>query len=221
MSATPSQSFPYLETESRRPLRWALLAAAIFHFLLLLTPLPYSVEAAPDPDKSKVFVVQPIVFKPPVLPPEEEIRTERARIVPVPDPTPDDPEPIRPLTELAPPVDLPPVDVVTRIPDAPPAEVPDGPLQIGGPVSRPVKIAGPLPIYPEAARRARIECIVMLHTVIDRSGRVTDVEPRKSCPLGLTEAAVRAAEQWRYQPALRQGLPVAVYMDLRVEFSLR
>jgi TonB family protein len=56
--------------------------------------------------------------------------------------------------------------------------------------------------------------------VTDEAGRVTGIAVDKPCPFGMTEAATEAVERWRYRPATRKGLPVRVYMNLRVEFSL-
>jgi hypothetical protein len=38
---------------------------------------------------------------------------------------------------------------------------------------------------------------------------------------GLDEQAVLAASQWRFQPGTRFGEPVAVFVNLVVEFSIR
>jgi TonB family protein len=56
--------------------------------------------------------------------------------------------------------------------------------------------------------------------VIDRTGRVTEIEVAKPCPFGIAEAAIAAVESWRYAPATLNGHPVPVYMTLRVDFSL-
>lgn len=207
--------------DSPRRLRLAVAAAAALHALLLIVPLP-SLEAEPAEPDQKVYVVLPVQrFKPPEPPPVEP-RKERRHRVPVPDPDPTDPEPLRPVDTLEPDFDLPALDLEIDFPAAPPAPDPEpaGPLPIGGPVSAPVRLEGPLPIYPEAARRARIECTVFLQSVIDKGGLVTEIEIEKPCPFGLSEAAVTAVERWRYAPATLKGLPVAVYMNLTVGFKL-
>lgn len=214
--------WPYLTEESPRRLRIAIATAAALHALLLLLPMPASQAQVPDPEKKEYLVVPTPRFKPPPPPPPEELRVERIRRVAIPDPDPTDPEPIRPIEAIRPVYDLPPLDPVIEFPDGPPPTEPEhvGPFVIGGPVSAPVRVEAPIPLYPEIARRARVECTVLLQSVIDESGQVTDVAVEKECPFGMTDAAIDAVERWRYRPATRGGLPVPVYMNLRVEFSL-
>lgn len=213
--------YPYLVEESPRRLRVAVAAAAAFHALLLLIPTLASEAEVPEPEKKQYRVIPTPVFKPPVPPPEEP-RVERIRRVPIPDPDPTDPEPLRPIEVLEPVYDLPPVDPTFDFPEAPPPAEPEhtGPYVIGGPVNAPVRLEAPMPLYPEVARRARVECTVLLKSVIDEAGRVTGVAVDKPCPFGMTEAATAAVERWLYRPATRKGMPVPVYMNLRVEFSL-
>ena len=109
------------------------------------------------------------------------------------------------------------------IPDAPPplAEpVPDGPIQVSGEVTRPVKVSGPEPRYPEIARKARIQGAVVVEAVINEEGRVTELQVLTGLPMGLTEAAVSAVKQWRFAPATLRGKKVAVYYRLVVKFEL-
>jgi len=73
------------------------------------------------------------------------------------------------------------------------------------------------PIYPEAARRANIQGIVILDTVIGRDGTVVDVHPI-SGPDELTPAAVDAVKWWRFQPYQANGQAVEVETKLAVEF---
>jgi TonB family protein len=218
----PDAAGLYLPSEdSPRRLRIALAAAAAVHALILISPLPSTEAETVDPDK-KVYLVVPVQrFKPPE-PPIEEPRIVKPHIVPVPDPDPTDIEPLRPAEAIEPVFDLPPLDALIDFPDAPPYPdpVPDGPLPIGGAVLAPVRLEGPIPAYPELARRVRKECTVILQSVIDRTGRVTEIEVAKPCPFGIAEAAIAAVENWRYAPATLNGHPVPVYMTLRVDFSL-
>ena len=138
----------------------------------------------------------------------------------MPDPTPDDPEPIRPLATVPQHLDLPEIAPVGDLPPPPPLP-PAGPIEIGGAVVRPVAIDTPQPVYSELARRARIQGVVQLRTVLDETGRVTGVEVVKSLPFGLTEAAVEAVQRWRYRPATLNDKPVAVFLQVTVTFTLQ
>jgi TonB family protein len=73
------------------------------------------------------------------------------------------------------------------------------------------------PIYPDAARQAKVEGIVILDAVIGRDGTVVDVHPM-SGPDELSPAAVDAVKWWRFQPYQANGQPVEVETRLAVEF---
>lgn len=206
-----------------RRMRYALIAALGIHLALFGVDFPAGAAKAFGPAaKPRVYVIQQVRFKPPPPQPPVETHHERARVVPIPDPTPDAPEPIRPLDDLAPPdVDLTPGDFV-YIPDAPPAPPADpvGPLPVGGEVTRPVKISGPEPAYTELARRVRVQGQVLIRATIDAEGRVTDLRVLKGLGMGLTESTVAAVEQWRFTPGTLHGKPVPVLYDLTVDFHL-
>ncbi len=96
-----------------------------------------------------------------------------------------------------------------------------GPFQVGGDVSAPLKISAPSPQYTEQARQARIQGVVIVQAIIDCAGFVTDINVLKELPMGLTEAAVEAISQWRFEPARLNGSPVSVYYNLTVNFRLQ
>jgi TonB family protein len=73
------------------------------------------------------------------------------------------------------------------------------------------------PIYPESARLANIQGVVVLDAVIGSDGTVVDVRP-VSGPDELTPAAVDAVKWWRFQPYVVDGQPVQVKTRLAVDF---
>ena len=83
------------------------------------------------------------------------------------------------------------------------------------------KLFSPAPQYTEMARRARIQGIVIVQAIIDERGSVRVVDVLKGLPMGLTESAVAAIEKWKFQPATRDGKPVAVYYNLTSNFQLQ
>jgi len=94
------------------------------------------------------------------------------------------------------------------------------PLRIGGDVKAPVLIQKIEPSYPEAARKARLEGVVILEAIITASGSVEDVKVLKSVNALLDASAVRAVGQWRYKPATLNGRAVRVYLTVTVTFNL-
>ncbi len=75
------------------------------------------------------------------------------------------------------------------------------------------------PIYPPLAKQAHIQGDVVIDSVIDTQGHVTQMKVVSGHPL-LVEAAESAVAQWRYQPTLLNGQPVPVAMLVTVHFDL-
>lgn len=94
------------------------------------------------------------------------------------------------------------------------------PLRVGGEVKAPVLTNRVEPTYPEAARKARMEGVVILEAIITASGAVEDVKVLKSVNPLLDASAVRAVQQWRYKPATLNGRAVRVYLTVTVTFNL-
>ncbi len=78
----------------------------------------------------------------------------------------------------------------------------------------------PEPQYTEEARKNAITGTVVLRVVFSRAGEVTNIRALHALPFGLTERAIAAARQIRFQPATRHGQPVNVYMQLEYTFNL-
>lgn len=94
-----------------------------------------------------------------------------------------------------------------------------GPYRVGGRVQAPKLIEQVQPEYPPLAKQARIQGNVVIDSVIDQQGHVTQMKAVSGSPL-LVRAAMRAVAQWRYQPTLLNGEPVAVDMLVTVHFDL-
>jgi TonB family protein len=62
---------------------------------------------------------------------------------------------------------------------------------------------------------------VLLEVVVGPDGGVRDVRVVRRLGAGLDERAVEAVRQWRFSPARRLGIPVAVIVEVAVEFKLR
>jgi TonB family protein len=75
------------------------------------------------------------------------------------------------------------------------------------------------PEYPDAARRAHVQGLVTLDTVIAADGKVLQAKPI-SGNAQLAEAAATAVRQWHYKPYLLKGKPVPVHTQVTVQFML-
>jgi protein TonB len=94
------------------------------------------------------------------------------------------------------------------------------PLRIGGDVKAPILKERIEPVYPEAARKARMQGVVILEAIITAEGTVANVKVLKSVNPLLDSAAERAVSQWVYKPATLNGRSVAVFLTVTVNFQL-
>ena len=94
------------------------------------------------------------------------------------------------------------------------------PMKVDGDVQRPEVINKVPPVYPEDARKARLEGQVIVKTVIDEQGQVNDpVLEKSSGHEALDQAALDAVSVWTFKPATLHGKPVAVFYWLTVNFK--
>jgi TonB family protein len=91
----------------------------------------------------------------------------------------------------------------------------------GGNVAEPRLVYRVEPAYPEIARKARIEGVVILQAIIGKAGNVEDLHLVKSVNVLLDAAALEAVSRWRYRPATLAGFAVRGYLTVTVEFRLR
>lgn len=75
--------------------------------------------------------------------------------------------------------------------------------------------------YPPEARASEIEAEVPIEIVVDARGLVADARTLGHTGYGLDDAALRAIRGYRFTPATRDGLRVAVRMRWQVSFRLR
>ncbi len=93
-------------------------------------------------------------------------------------------------------------------------------VRVGGNIRQPEIIKLVKPIYPPEAIKARIEGVVVLEATVTERGDVADIKVISGPPM-LTPAAIKAVEEWKYEPTLINGRPVPVILTARVSFSLR
>lgn len=78
--------------------------------------------------------------------------------------------------------------------------------------NRPVQlVSGSGPVYPPAAKAAGVEGAVVIRYSVAADGRVVNARVESADPEGVfEEAALKAVRSWRYNPAVRDGEPVAL-----------
>ena len=97
--------------------------------------------------------------------------------------------------------------------------LPPSPGAIGDATS-PRVLSAPAPDYPRAALRAGASGDVVLRIEVDAQGRPASVEvERGSRHRALDRAAVQAVRGWRFEPAMRDGQPVAGTVQQTIRFD--
>lgn len=99
-------------------------------------------------------------------------------------------------------------------------ELERGAVRATGEVNPPRIIKKVNPVYPEEARKAGIEGIVILEAMTDEKGNVVRVKILNSIP-ELDQAAIDALKQWKYEPAIIDGKPRPIVFTVTIRFSLK
>jgi periplasmic protein TonB len=199
----------------------------------------WAVEAVPEPERTVAVYLAPQAPPPPPPPPPRGSRTLAAPVT------------RQPLVQpIEVPSELPPPSTGSRtgvefsmetgngtgdeeggaedgpeggVPGLGPPPLPEveAPVRLTSVMEAPERIAGPDPVYPEAARKARREGVVILEAIIERDGSVGAVRVLLDrVGFGTGEAAVSAVQQWRYRPAMFNDRSLAVVMTITVTFRL-
>lgn len=95
-----------------------------------------------------------------------------------------------------------------------------GLFRVGGGVSEPKLIFKIDPEFSEEARKSKYQGTVLVSTEIGPDGRVRNARIARSLGLGLDEKALEAVRQWKFEPARKDGQPVAVLVTIEVNFHL-
>jgi TonB family protein len=91
---------------------------------------------------------------------------------------------------------------------------------VGGDVSAPKLIFAPDPQYSEEAKRAKYQGLCVLSLVVDAGGNPQRVQVVRHLGKGLDQKAVEAVKQYKFEPAMLHGKPVAVEVNIEVNFRL-
>lgn len=92
--------------------------------------------------------------------------------------------------------------------------------KIGGGVTPPKLIYMAEANYTPEAKAAKLEGIVMVQLIVDQKGLPVNVHVTKGVGIGLDEKAVEAVKKYKFKPAMELGKPVAVAMNIEVNFKL-
>lgn len=99
---------------------------------------------------------------------------------------------------------------------------PDGTqvFKVGQGVKPPKALSTPDPNYNEVARQAKFQGTTVLWVVVSERGEPTTIRVARPLGAGLDDKAVEAVKKWRFAPATYKGNPVAVQINVEVNFRL-
>lgn len=95
-----------------------------------------------------------------------------------------------------------------------------GVFRVGGGVSAPRALDTPDPEYSEEARKAKYQGVCILWLIVGPDGKPRDVKVARSLGMGLDQKAIEAVKKWTFEPAMKDGKPVAVQINVEVNFRL-
>lgn len=220
-----------------RYVQYGMIASLLVLLGLFLAPISGGEEVAMAAEQTEIIEIEEILQTqqiqpppppPPAPPPPQEVPDEveiedvieeidlDLSEAPPPPPAPPapPPPPPPPPTPDAPPPPPP--------PDPEPTEpeifevVEQAPVLIGGLEGLQERVE-----YPEIARRAGVEGRVFVTFVVDERGNVVDPQVARSPSDLLSEAALKAVRESKFQPGQQRGRPVKVRYSLPVNFVLR
>jgi periplasmic protein TonB len=95
-----------------------------------------------------------------------------------------------------------------------------GVMRVGGSVHAPLLIHEVDPQFSEEARKAKFSGNVLVSLIVDEQGNPSHVRVARGVGMGLDEKALEAVREYRFKPAMQNGKPVKVEMNVEVNFQI-
>lgn len=92
--------------------------------------------------------------------------------------------------------------------------------RLGKDITPPKATYQPEPEYPDKARKKKIQGTVMVSIVITPEGTVRDAKVVTSVDKNLDQRALEAVSKWKFQPATKDGKPMALCTVVEIGFHL-
>ena len=98
----------------------------------------------------------------------------------------------------------------------------NGVRKIGGSVSAPVLVYSAEPEFTEEARKEKVAGDILVNCIVDENGFPRNVYVVRGIDknLGLNEKAIEAVQKYRFKPAMENGKPVPVELNVQVNFQI-
>ena len=91
--------------------------------------------------------------------------------------------------------------------------------RVGGGVSAPVLLYQPQPELSDEARKTKLTGDVIVSIQVDPTGHPINMHIARGIGMGLDEKALEAVRQYKFKPAMKDGKPVTVEMNIDVNFQ--
>jgi TonB family protein len=114
------------------------------------------------------------------------------------------------------------LDVNEPPPPAATAHASNDPVNVAGGIIAGNRIGGENPVYPAKARADKdtVDGTCTLRALINKDGRVSNLQVVKSLRRDYDKAAIKAVRTWHYKPYLLNGEPTAVETTINVTFNM-
>jgi TonB family protein len=101
-------------------------------------------------------------------------------------------------------------------------KVPDNAVEVEGcdHEKPPEAISTPEPSFPKGAKDARQEAVTVVNALVSNEGKVISAQALGSDLYGFAQITVDTVKIWRFKPATCNGRPVAMEMNIEMEFRL-
>lgn len=197
------------------------MAGALLVNLVIFAGAPFLLRLNGDHDSSPAVEQMVFLTPPPPLPDEPPPEEKPPPPQKPPAPSSQPLETVRMIPRLeAPPLEL--TAGLTLTPMAIPE--PQGSLshgELGRPDTMPMPLAQVHPSYPYSARRRGVQGWVLVRILVSKAGEVSQVKVLKSRPKGVFEDTVRRTlRSWRFKPAMKDGQPMAAWVQTTIRFKL-
>ena len=194
----------------------ALNLAAIVLASRPLAPAPFAALHQLAPVALVRFIDPPAVAPPPPpialkpLPHPPTAAPVRPQALPLSPPAP----PLAAPSSMSTPSVLPPARTTAEVPAAP---------AVAAPVEASLAYRSAPLQFPLQALRQRMHGLVLLHVLVDETGRPVDVQVERSSGYPLLDRSAReqVLAGWRFQPAVLNGQRVRAWARVPVSFNLR
>jgi|ERR1035438_1668282 protein TonB len=98
--------------------------------------------------------------------------------------------------------------------------VPVPPYQVRGSVTGPRPVYNPAPGWPKKTRNSGDRAAVLLWVVVGLDGLPHDITVARPADRDFDQAAIDCMKKWKFSPATKDGKPVAVKINVEVNFRI-